>query len=122
MQQYSIEEIKQALSELDSISNGVQSILNETEKLDFADLEKIFNLYAKKQLFFEKLQKFQNSPEYEVFMEDNKNFWEDSVGAILKKEESNLTKLEFNMKSLSEELRQFLKKKSVLIYAQENKI
>ncbi|MCX6156126.1 MAG: hypothetical protein NT007_18410 [Candidatus Kapabacteria bacterium] len=109
---------------LQSVSVQTKEITKYLEEMDYGNsinINKLSELYSRRENNLEILNKFCKSKYWSDFYKNNHIEWEDVYQPLVRADKGNLDILEKSVKIISEKLRILLKKKSILVYTREVK-
>ena len=108
--------IKQVVSELDSITNKIIDTLSNPE----GQLDSVDGLYSSRTTYFEKIDSYIADESNKKLILENEKEWKSIMEPLRVKDENALSLLKSKVKHMEDELKNREKQKNVLLY-KENK-
>lgn len=115
MQKYD-ENIKKLLNFALKASNDIALLLQKDE-FDAKDLQKVSDIYDKRDNLLDKIKEKMQSPRGERFIEENPEYWDQTIKALLTLDNENIEVLKRRTDEAGERVRNLYKNKSLLIYS-----
>lgn len=116
MQKFNQKIVEQVISQLEILSSNIGELLNKQDGFPLIR-EKLDSLLNEREKYIELYKQFHFDNDIKKLFSINHNNWSERISHILEQENSNMRIIESNLKKLTEEIKNFNRQKSLMIYS-----
>lgn len=116
MQKFNEKIVEQVISQLEILSSNISELLNKQEGFLLVH-EKLDSLLNERLKYIELYKQFPLDNDIKKLFSKNFNNWSDRISRLLEQESSNMRVIESHLKKLIEEIKNFNRQKSLIIYS-----
>lgn len=116
MQKFNEKIVEQVISQLEILSSKISELLNKPEGFPLIR-EKLDSLLNEQAKYIELYRQFHLDEDVKKLFSINHNNWSDRISCLIEQENSNLQVIESYIKKLTEEIKNFNRQKSLMIYS-----
>lgn len=116
MQKFNQKIVEQVVSQLEILSSNIGELLNKQDGFSLIR-EKLDSLLNEREKYIELYKQFHFDNDIKKLFSINHNHWPERISRILEQENSNMRIIESNLKKLTEEIKNFNRQKSLMIYS-----
>lgn len=119
MQQHKSIDIEEIIEIILSHTTAIAELLNAEEKLSPENLDKVKELYSKREGPLKKMKEWYFSKDGRNFVLDFPGKWNEIIDPIMELDKQNLVSIQRKLEDISFQLKSLIKSKSLLIYSKE---
>lgn len=116
MQKFNEKIVEEVITNLEILTTSISDILSEKNALP-SNRERLNELLEERAKFIDIFIQFPFDEELKKFFSDNFNNWTNRITKVIEKDKANLRTIEIFLQSLSEEIKNFNRQKSLIIYS-----